>query len=254
MSKTNVAEKEITVEEKLRNLFALQQIDSSIDKIKSIRGELPLEVADLEDEVAGLETRLINLREEVKRLEEAQSERKNSIKDATEAIKKYTAQQEKVRNNREFDSLTKEIEYQNLDIQLSEKKIKELKISIATKSEILKETEANFEERRSDLDHKKAELNDIIAETQKEEEAFDKKAKEAEKHIEPRLLNAYKRIRSNTKNGLGVVSVERDSCGGCFNKVPAQTQIDIRAHKKIIVCEHCGRILIDSAVLIPSKK
>ena len=253
MSKQSVAEKETTVEEKLKSLFSLQQIDSSIDKIKIIRGELPLEVADLEDEVAGLETRIAKLTEEVKNLDEAHSDRKNSIKDAQEAIKKYTSQQDKVRNNREFDSLTKEIEYQNLDIQLSEKKIKEIKVSLSSKTEILKETEANYTERKNDLDLKKAELNDIISETQKEEEVLDKKAKDAEKHIDARLLNAYKRIRSNTKNGLGLVSIERDSCGGCFNKVTPQTQIDIRAHKKIIVCEHCGRILIDSAILVPSK-
>jgi hypothetical protein len=253
MSKQSVAEKETTVEEKLKSLFSLQQIDSSIDKIKIIRGELPLEVADLEDEVAGLETRISKLTEEVKNLDEAHADRKNSIKDAQEAIKKYTSQQDKVRNNREFDSLTKEIEYQNLDIQLSEKKIKEIKVSFSSKTEILKETEANYTERKNDLDLKKAELNDIISETQKEEEVLDKKAKDAEKHIDARLLNAYKRIRSNTKNGLGLVSIERDSCGGCFNKVPPQTQIDIRAHKKIIVCEHCGRILIDSSILVPSK-
>jgi hypothetical protein len=253
-AKATVAEKEMTVEERLRNLFALQQIDSTIDKIRNVRGELPLEVNDLEDEVAGLHTRINNLKEEVKQYDDMMSQKKIAIKDAQEAIKRYTAQQDKVRNNREFDSLSKEIEFQNLDIQLSEKRIKEYKALHTTKAESLAEAEKVYTERLLDLEQKKAELNDIIGETQKDEEQLMKKVSAAEKNIDERLLNAYRRIRGNTRNGLGVVSIERDSCGGCFNKIPPQTQIDIRAHKKIIVCEHCGRILIDSEILIPTKK
>ncbi len=251
MSKTKapVAEKEMSVEEKLKNLYALQQIDSTIDKIQNIRGELPLEVSDLEDEVTGLQTRINNLKEEVKQFDEMISQKKISIKDAQEAIKKYTSQQEKVRNNREFDSLSKEIEFQNLDIQLSEKRIKEYKVLLTSKTESLEEAEKTYAERATDLEQKKAELNDIVGETQKEEEQLLKKAANAEKNIDSRLLNAYRRIRGNTRNGLGVVSIQRDSCGGCFNKIPPQTQIDIKAHRKIIVCEHCGRILIDSDTL-----
>lgn len=253
MSKTKAgsttAEKEATVEEKLRNLYQLQQIDSAIDKIKIVRGELPLEVLDLEDEVAGLETRINKSREEIQMLENTVGEKKIAIKTAQDGIKKYTSQQEKVRNNREYDSLSKEIEFQTLDIQVSEKRIKEYKADILVKTEVLALAETRYAERKSDLDHKKAELEDIISETQKEEEALLSKAKNAEKPIEARLLTAYKRIRSNTRNGLGVVTIERDSCGGCFNKIPPQTQMDIRTHKKIIVCEHCGRILVDAAVL-----
>ena len=252
MSKTKAAssaEKEATVEEKLRNLHNLQQIDSAIDKIKIMRGELPLEVQDLEDEVAGLETRINKSREEIQMLENTVGEKKIAIKTAQDAIKKYTGQQDKVRNNREYDSLSKEIEYQTLDIQVSEKRIKALKEDIQVKTDVLALAETRYAERKSDLDHKKAELQDIIAETQKEEEALLAKVKNAEKPIEARLLTAYKRIRSNTRNGLGLVTIERDSCGGCFNKIPPQTQMDIRTHKKIIVCEHCGRILVDAAVL-----
>lgn len=253
MSKTATAEKELSVEEKLKALFALQKIDSAIDKIKIIRGELPLEVQDLEDDVIGLETKIAKLTGEIVNLEQEQSAKKIAIKEASDAIKKYTVQQDKVRNNREFDSLSKEIEYQNLDIQLSEKKIKSIKYEISVKTEELNEATSRLEERKKDLDLKKAELEDIVSETQKEEEDLNNKANQASKSIDARLLNAYRRIRSNTRNGLGVVSIERDSCGGCFNKIPPQTQIDIKAHKKIIVCEHCGRILIDSDILTKEK-
>lgn len=248
--KQTIADKiEASVEERLRALYELQQIDSAIDKIKTIRGELPLEVNDLEDEIAGLETRLNNFKNEINELEAAISEKTNVKKEATAAIKKYEGQQGKVRNNREFDSLTKEIEFQKLEIELSDKRIKEYKASIAQKSELISTAEATYEERKKDLEHKKSELEDIVSETQKEEQDLLKKSKEAETHIESRLLNAYKRIRHNVLNGLAVVTVERDACGGCFNKIPPQTQMDIRTHKKIIVCEHCGRILVDGEIL-----
>lgn len=245
-----VAEKtEITVEEKLKALFKLQKYHSAIDKIKTVRGELPLEVNDLEDEIAGLQTRLTNMENEINELEAGIAEKTNTKKDALAAIKKYESQQDKVRNNREFDSLTKEMEFQKLEIELADKRVKEYKFAITQKKEIIEASQAVFEERQNDLNHKKSELNDIISETQKEEEDLLKKAKEAEKHIEGRLLNAYTRIRSNVRNGLAVVNVERDACGGCFNKIPPQTQMDIRTHKKIIVCEHCGRVLVDAEIL-----
>lgn len=248
-AKSSTLEKEISVVEKLRALYQLQQFDSEIDRIRIVQGELPLEVRDLEDEVAGLETRMKNITEEINSLEDMITQKKNVIKDASEQIKKYEGQQNKVRNNREFDSISKEIEYQHLEIQLSDKRIKEYKSAITAKNEILATAKANFDERKNDLDHKRNELKDIVSETEKEEKNLEKKSKEAEEHIEDRLLNAYKRIRSNSRNGLAVVTVERDACGGCFNKIPPQTQLDIRAHKKIIVCEHCGRILVDAAFL-----
>jgi len=181
------------------------------------------------------------------------NEKKNAMKDAALAIKKYEGQQGKVRNNREYDSITKEIEFQNLEIQLSEKRIKEFKAQIAAKKEIIENSRENFEERRKDLVHKKEELDEIVAETQKEEEGLLKKSKVSEAKIEARLLNAYKRIRSNARNGLAVVPVQRDACGGCFNKIPPQRQLDIRMHKKVIVCEHCGRILVDGEILTGEK-
>ncbi|MES2591959.1 MAG: C4-type zinc ribbon domain-containing protein [Bacteroidota bacterium] len=247
MSKTKTDE--ISVEEKLRALFELQQIDSKIDKIRTIRGELPLEVRDLEDLVAGLETRIGNFTEELKTLDETIAEKKNVIKDAQALIKKYETQQGKVRNNREYDSITKEIEFQNLEIQLAEKRIKEYKANIVSKKSIAEESEEELTSRQKDLKIKRKELDEIVAETEKEESALIKKSKSTEAIIEERLLNAYKRIRSNVMNGLGVVTVERDACGGCFNKIPPQRQLDIRTHKKIIVCEHCGRILVDAEIL-----
>ena len=240
---------ETSVEEKLRALFELQQIDSKIDKIRTVRGELPLEVRDLEDFVAGLENRIGNFTEELKTLEEAIVEKKNVIKEAQALIKKYETQQGKVRNNREYDSLTKEMEFQNLEIQLAEKRIKEYKANIIAKKEIAEQSDEELKSRKKDLKIKKKELEEIVAETEKEEAALLKKSKNSETIIEERLLNAYKRIRSNVMNGLGVVTVERDACGGCFNKIPPQRQLDIRMHKKIIVCEHCGRILVDAEIL-----
>jgi predicted nucleic acid-binding Zn-ribbon protein len=246
---------EISVEEKLRALFELQQIDSKIDKIRVVRGELPLEVRDLEDLVAGLETRITNFNEELKSLEDAIVEKKNVMKDSQALIKKYETQQNKVRNNREYDSITKEIEFQNLEIQLAEKRIKEYKANIIAKKEIAEKSEEELKDRQKDLKLKKKELNEIVSETEKEEASLLKKSKNSEAIIEDRLLNAYKRIRSNVMNGLGLVTVERDACGGCFNKIPPQRQLDIRTHKKVIVCEHCGRILVDAEILSgkPSK-
>ena len=240
---------EISVEEKLKTLFGLQQIDSKIDKIRIVRGELPLEVRDLEDLVAGLETRISHFDEELQTLDNSIVEKKNVIKDAQALIKKYETQQSKVRNNREYDSITKEIEFQNLEIQLAEKRIKEYKANIIAKKEIAEQSEEELKSRQKDLKIKKKELDEIVAETEKEEAALLKKSKNMEAVIDDRLLNAYKRIRSNVMNGLGVVTVERDACGGCFNKIPPQRQLDIRTHKKIIVCEHCGRILVDAEIL-----
>lgn len=248
MSKSKGKAEDVPVEEKLKALYELQTIDSKIDKIRTIRGELPLEVRDLEDAVAGLETRLQNLQDEEKAMEDGIAQKKNTMKEAQAAIKKYESQQNKVRNNREYDSITKEIEFQNLEIQLSEKRIKEYKASILSKKEIIEASEKELKERKADLKHKMNELEDIVSETQKEEEGLIKKSKAAESMIEERLLSAYKRLRSNARNGLAVVTVQRDACGGCFNKIPPQRQLDIRTHKKIIVCEHCGRILVDPEI------
>jgi predicted nucleic acid-binding Zn-ribbon protein len=245
---------DIPVEEKLRALYELQQIDAEIDRIRIVRGELPLEVRDLEDEVLGLETRLNKMNDEVKALEDAINEKKNVMKDAATMIKKYESQQGKVRNNREFDSLSKEIEFQNLEIQLAEKRIKETKALIVGKKEVIETSQVVLDERKNDLKAKKEELEDIVAETKKEEDELLAKSAVAETKIETRLLNAYKRIRSNVRNGLGLVPVQRDACGGCFNKIPPQRQLDIRMHKKIIVCEHCGRILVDSDFLVGNGK
>ncbi len=241
-------EQEITVERKLIELYTLQQIDSKIDKIRIIRGELPLEVQDLEDEIAGMETRIAKFNEELEKFAKDIVGYKEKIKEATALIKKYEEQQNNVRNNREYESLTKEIEYQSLDIQLCEKRINDS----TKKSEMLKislnETNARLEERKNDLELKKNELSSIVEETEKEEEELMNRSQESEKLIEERLLTAYKRIRKNARNGLAVVKIERDACGGCYNKIPPQHQLDIRMHKKIIVCEYCGRILIDQDI------
>jgi hypothetical protein len=241
-----------SIEGKLRALYELQLIDSKIDRIRTIRGELPLEVQDLEDSVAGLETRVTNLSQELKDLEESVSEKTQAIKDFKANIKKYEAQQGKVRNNREYDAITKEIEFQNLEIQLAEKRLKESKFAIESKSEIVEKSQLEFSERKKDLKLKKSELDEIIAETEKEEKELVASSEKASKEIEDRLVNAYRRVRANTRNGLAVVPVERDACGGCFNKIPPQKQLDIRMNKKILVCEHCGRIMVDPNI-IPSE-
>ncbi|MFN8154218.1 MAG: C4-type zinc ribbon domain-containing protein [Bacteroidia bacterium] len=238
-----------TIEDKLRALYQLQLIDSQIDRIRITRGELPMEVSDLEDEVTGLQTRINNYSEEVKSLEDQIKNRKQTIKDAQALIKKYQGQQGAVKNNREFDSLNKEIEYQQLEIQLCEKRIKEHTADLAAKKQILEASEKTLEERKQDLQTKKNELDSIIAETEKEEAELSGESNKASDVIEERLLTAYKRIRNNARNGLAVVSITRDACGGCFNKIPPQRQLDIRQRKKIIVCEHCGRILVDANIL-----
>jgi len=239
---------EQTVEQKLKALYELQNIHTKIDKIRQVRGELPMEVADLEDEVAGLETRIQKIKAELDDTEDAIVNRKNMIKDAQALIKKYEKQLEDVKNNREYDALTKEVEIQNLDIQVSEKKIKEHGFEIASKTEIYDQALANIEARKGDLEVKKGELATITSETEKEEQALVKKADKAETQIEERLLTAYHRLRGNAVNGLAVVTIDRDSCSGCFNQIPPQRQLDIRQRKKVIVCEHCGRILVDEAL------
>ena len=241
---TNNNEKmqELTVEEKLQNLYELQRIDTEIDKIKTLRGELPLEVQDLEDEIAGLETRIENLKVELGELDKTSSTRKMDIKKAEEAIKKYSEQLDNVRNNREYDALSKEIEFQKLEIELQEKRIRE------AQKALMEESKKRYADKVSDLEAKKGELNDIINETHKDEESLQSKSEELAATIDERLLTAYRRIRSNARNGLAVVTVDRDACGGCFNKIPPQRQLDIRSRKKIIVCEYCGRILIDKYI------
>jgi predicted nucleic acid-binding Zn-ribbon protein len=253
MEKNKTHDTEISVEDRLQALYSLQMVDSEIDKIKTLRGELPLEVQDLEDEIAGLETRLGNLREEVVTLDKSVQKKHNEITESETLIKKYEDQQKNVRNNREFDSLSKEIEYQYLEIELYNKKIKEFNVQIDDKKVIITESETLLEDRKSDLENKRSELDEIISDTQKEEEGLYKKLDKVQGIIEDRLLTAYKRIRSNARNGLAVVPVQRDACGGCFNQIPPQRQLDIKSRKKIIVCEYCGRILVDDEIIKEGK-
>ncbi len=236
---------EMSVEEKLRALYQLQTMLSEIDKIKTLRGELPLEVQDLEDEVPGLATRIEKIKAEIEELRSNVSNKKIEIETAKASIEKYKTQQENVRNNREFDVLTKEIEFQSLEVELCEKRIREYTAGITAKQEEIVKCTEMMEERNKDLELKKNELDEIIAETKQEEEKLSDKASILETAIEPRLLAAFKRIRKNSRNGLGITYVQRDACGGCFNKIPPQKQLDIRMRKKIIVCEYCGRIMID---------
>ena len=236
---------ETTIEEKLRALYNLQLVDTRIDEIRNVRGELPLEVEDLEAEVAGLEKRLSNLGIEVTAYEDEIKAKKLGIEASKELIKKYNEQQKNVRNNRAYESLTKEIEYQELEIQLAEKQIKQLKALIEQKNESVTETTTKLDERKSHLQHKKDELDAILAETQKEEELLLKKSKVYEKKADERLVNAYQRIRTSVKNGLAIVSVERGASGGSFFTIPPQLQMEIAARKKIITDEHSGRILVD---------
>lgn len=239
---------ELSIEQKLHALYNLQQIDSEIDKIRIIRGELPLEVQDLEDEIAGLETRIANFNTEIEALQAQLSEKNNAIVEHKAMIKKYEAQQMNVRNNREYDAITKEIEFQDLEIQLCEKRIREFSSTLEVKKEAVEQAVTVLKDRKADFEVKQSELIDIVTETEKEEIAMQKKSTELQAYIEPRLLNAYTRIRNNARNGLAVVMVERDACGGCFSKIPPQRQLDIRMHKKIIVCEYCGRILVDQDI------
>lgn len=240
---------EISVEEKLRALYQLQTIKSEIDKIRTLRGELPLEVQDLEDEIEGLQTRVDKFESEVKSLDTNISAKKNEITESKAAIKKYEEQQNNVRNNREYESLSKEIEYQTLEIELCEKRIREFAAQIADKDTIITESRTTLEGRSGDLDTKKKELDEIVSDTKKEEEDFAKQAIDVENVIEERLLTAFKKIRKNARNGLSVVTVERNACGGCFNNIPPQRQLDIKSRKKVIVCEYCGRILVDKDIL-----
>lgn len=237
--------KEITVEEKLRALYDLQLIDSRVDEIRSIRGELPLEVQDLEDEVHGLKTRMDKLKTDLETINFEITAKKNLIDESKVLIKKYADQQKNVRNSREFNSLTKEVEFQELEIQLAEKNIKEFKAQIEQKKEVIAQTKEKLSERESHLKHKKGELDAILAETEKEEKALLKKSEEFEEKIEERLVQAYKRIRLNVKNGLAVVPVERGASGGSFFTIPPQIQVEIASRKKIITDEHSGRILVD---------
>lgn len=239
------AEKELSVEEKLTALYHLQVMMSEIDKIKTLRGELPLEVQDLEDEIVGLETRAENYRNEIKGLMTSISEQKNKIIQAKALIDKYKEQIENVRNNREYDNLSKELEFQSLETELAEKKIREFEFAVKNKEGELAAIDERLTERKDDLKQKKDELDSIVSETKQEEEKLREQAKNLETNIEPRLLTAFKRIRKSARNGLAVVTIQRDACGGCFNKIPAQRQMDIKLRKKIIVCEYCGRIMID---------
>ena len=235
-----------SVEIKLVSLFKLQQIESEIDRLRTYRGELPMEVRDLEDELAGMETRLERQNEELSQIKRLIAEKEAGLKEAQMHKGKYEEQLKGIRNSREFDALSKEIEIQSLEIQIAEKKIKELSAQKEMRStEILTLTE-QLGERRNDLDKKRTELDGIVAETEEEEKQLIKEAEKASKKIEARLLGAYQRIRGNARNGLAVVSVQRDACGGCFNHIPPQLQMDIRLRKKITVCEHCGRILVDA--------
>jgi len=236
---------EYSVEEKLQSLYQLQTMLTEIDKIKTLRGELPLEVQDLEDEIAGLTTRIEKASADVVEMTKGVAENKNTIEVSKAAINKYQEQQDHVSNNREFDSLNKEIEFKNLEVELAEKRIREFTAAITAKKEDIEANKALVAEKQQDLEVKKSELQEIIEENRQEEERLREKCKNLELNIEPRLLQSFKRIRNNTRNGLGIVYVQRESCGGCFNKIPPQRQLDIRMRKKIIVCEYCGRIMID---------
>ena len=244
---------EVSVERKLVALYTLQKVDSKIDEIRAYRGNLPLEIQDMEDEIAGLETRIANFKEESKKHQKDISDYKIKIKETEALIKKYEDQQNNVRNNREYDSLTKEIEYQTLDIQLSEKRIKEITAKdneVATK---VADAQMRLTELNASLKEKKDELHSLVEGTEKEEELLLQRSAECEKLVEERLLVAYKRIRKNARNGLAVVGIFDEACGGCFNRIPPQHQLDICTHKKIIVCEYCGRILVDKGIIAQYK-
>lgn len=244
-------EKEITVEEKLKTLYSLQQKLSEIDNIKILRGELPLEVADLEDEIIGLETRIKKYEAELKESDNTVTNQKQKAKESTLKIEKYKEQLDNVRNNREFDHLSKEIEFETLEIELSEKRTREFAQESKNLSEQIEKSKSFLQERSADLAQKKEELDNIVAETKQQEEQLREDVKEIETEVEPRLLQAFKRIRKSARNGLAVVCIERGACGGCFNKIPPQKQMDIKIGKKIIVCEYCGRIMIDPELIAP---
>ena len=237
--------KEMSVEEKLKTLYQLQATLSAIDEKRALRGELPLEVEDLEDEVAGLATRIEKITREIEEFRKAVAQKRNDIELAKSSVARYKEQLNEVSNNRQYDTLTKEIEFQELEIDLCQKKIKEADQKIAERTQDAERAEQAITERKKDLEMKRAELDEIMSETRAEEEQLREKADDLELRIEPRLLQSFKRIRKNARHGLGVVYVQRDACGGCFNKIPPQRQLDIKMHKKIIVCEYCGRILVD---------
>ena len=239
---------EISIEEKLRQLYALQKADSKIDEIEILKGELPIEVSDLEDEITGLETRLKNLNDTVKDIEKEGQKFLTRISEGEALIKKYTKQLDDVKNNREYDALSKELEMQKLEIQLAEKKARENADKVNAKTTVIKEVKEKYKTKKANLDLKKDELKSIIAKTEKEEKALRKIAAAAEAVIDERLLKAYHRIRNNYRNGLALVAIERDSCGGCFNQIPPQIQLEVSQRKKIIACEHCGRILVDNEI------
>lgn len=236
---------DLSVEEKLNTLYQLQTTLSAIDEKRALRGELPLEVQDLEDEIAGLNTRIEKISGEIKDFQSAIVKKKAEISEAQAGVERYKEQLNDVKNNREYDTLSKEIEFQSLEIELCNKKIREANVKIEEKTADLKHAEELLKDRHIALDEKKNELDEIMEETRSEEEKLREKSRELELKIEPRLLTSFKRIRKNARNGLGIVYVQRDACGGCFNKIPPQRQLDIKMHKKIIVCEYCGRILID---------
>ena len=239
------AEVDYSMQEKILALYELQKIDSKIDEINKLKGELPLEVQDLEDEIAGLDTRIANITAEVDELNKATKQYKDAIDQSKTLIAKYEGQQDNVRNNREFDALSKEIEYQKLEIELSEKRIKEAGVDVKLKKKAIEDAQEVLAERKVDLEAKQKELEGIDQETSKEMEALTAQSQRAAAKIDDRLLAAYKRIRHNVRNGLAVVTVKRDACGGCYNRIPPQRQMDIRMSKKVIVCEYCGRIMID---------
>tara|TARA_B100001741_G_C16554997_1_gene602022 strand:- start:8165 stop:8929 length:765 start_codon:yes stop_codon:yes gene_type:complete len=245
MAKKKDATKEFSIEDKLRALCKLQIIDSEIDKIRTVRGELPLEVQDLEDELKGLENRIDKINLDIEDKEKFVSSKKLSIKESEELVKKYNNKLGSIKNNREYDSLSKEIEFQNLEIELANKKIKDSLAKIEFLNETKETISEKFNDKKEIFEEKKKELNNIVSETEKEEKSLLKKSEKAEKVVDERLLIYYKKVRKNSSNGLAVVPVKRDACGGCFSKIPPQRQLDIKARKKIIVCEHCGRILVD---------
>lgn len=245
MAKKQQVEKEVTVEDKLKTLYLLQVKQSEIDKIKTLRGELPLEVADLDDEIVGLKTRIGKYENDQKDMSTAVSQQKIKIQESTMKIEKYKEQLDNVRNNREFDHLSKEIEFESLEIELAEKRIKEFTQDTKSITDQIESSNELLHEKNLDLQQKKGELDEIISETKQQEEQIREDIKNIETEIEPRLLQAFRRIRKSARNGLAIVPIERGACGGCFNKIPPQKQMDIKLGKKIIVCEYCGRIMVD---------
>ncbi len=245
---------DIPIAEKLKQLYVLQAIDTKVDQIAILKGELPMEVKDLEDEIAGLVTRINRLHDNIGDMEVEENRHQTNAKEAEALIAKYEKQMDNVKNNREYDALTKELELQKLEIQLSNKKSKEIAAQIKNKQETLSATQERLDQKHKDIEIKKVELEKIIAKTEKEEEKLNKQSNKAKKEIEDRLLKAYSKIRKSYRNGLAVASIERNSCGGCFNKIPPQLQLEISMQKKVIVCEHCGRILIDANIMNEPKE